>query len=262
MANEQLTKEITERKRTEQRLRESETRYRLVADELARSNADLVQFASAASHDLQEPLRAVDGFVKLLGKRYKEKLDDKADEIIGYIQDSVKRMQGLIKDLLEYSKVGTNGINLKPVDLNLKVDRAVSNLKAAMEESGATVTHDELPTLIADPLQITRLFQNLIGNALKFRGKEKPKVHVSAERDDNEWILSVRDNGIGIAPEADERIFVIFQRLHTREEYPGSGMGLAICKRIVERHGGKIWVESEPGKGSIFRFTIPDTTEH
>jgi len=258
IANEHLKKEIREHKRTEEKLRESETKYRMVADELARSNADLTQFATVASHDLQEPLRVVDGFVKLLGKRYKDKLDEKADELIGYAVDGVKRMQDLIKDLLEYSKVGTKGINLKPVDFNLKVDKAVSNLNAAIEESGATVTRDELPTLAADASQINRLFQNLIGNALKFRGKEELTVHVSAERKDNEWIFSVRDNGIGIDPEAAERIFVIFQRLHTRQEYPGTGIGLSICKRIVERHGGRIWVESEPGKGSTFHFTIPD----
>lgn len=258
IANEHLKKEITEHKNTEEKLRESEARYRAVADELARSNADLMQFATAASHDLHEPLRAVDGFVKLLRKRYKGNLDMKADELISYTVDAVKRMQDLIKDLLEYSKVGTKGINLNPVDFNIKVDRAAFNLKAAMEESGAAVTRAELPTLVADASQITRLFQNIIGNALKFHGKENLKVHVSAERKDGEWIFSVRDNGIGIDPEAAEKIFAVFQRLHTGQEYPGTGIGLAICKRIVERHGGKIWVESEPGKGSNFRFTIPD----
>ncbi len=257
-ANEHLKKEITERRRTEEKLRESETRYRIVADELARSNADLTQFAVAASHDLQEPLRVVDGFVKLLGKRYKGKLDEKADEFISHTIAGVIRMQDLIKDLLEYSKVGTKGINLKPVDFNLTADKAVLNLRAAIEESGATVTRDELPVLAADASQITRLFQNLIGNALKFRSKEKLTVHVSAGKKGSEWIFSVRDNGIGINREAAERIFVIFQRLHTKEQYPGTGVGLAICKRIVERHGGKIWVESEPGKGSIFYFTIPE----
>jgi light-regulated signal transduction histidine kinase (bacteriophytochrome) len=258
IANESLKKEITERQRTEEKLRESEARYRIVADELSRSNAELMQFATAASHDLQEPLRVVDGFIKLLVKRYRGKLDEKADEIINYSLEGVKRMQDLIRDLLEYSKVGTKGLNSNPVDFNLKVDRAVLNLKAAVEESGAIVTRDELPTLAADAPQITRLFQNLIGNALKFHGKEKLTVHVSAESKDNEWMFSIRDNGIGIDPEAAERIFAIFQRLHTKEEYPGTGVGLAICKRIVERHGGKIWVESEPGKGSIFHFTIPE----
>jgi PAS domain S-box-containing protein len=257
IANEHLKKEITEHKRTEEKLRKSETRYRIVADELARSNADLAQFATVASHDLQEPLRVVDGFIKLLRKRYKGKLDENADDFIKYTVDGIKRMQDLIKDLLEYSKVGSKDIHLTPVDFSLAVDKAVLNLKVAIEESGATVTHDKLPTLVADASQITRLFQNLIGNALKFRGKEKLTVHVSAERRDKEWTFSVRDNGIGIDPKAAERIFVIFQRLHTREEYPGTGIGLTICKRIVERHRGRIWVESEPGKGSNFRFVIP-----
>jgi signal transduction histidine kinase len=256
-ANEQLEKEIADRQRTENKLRESEARYRIVADELARSNADLVQFATAVSHDLQEPLRVVDGFVRLLEKRYRSKLDEKADEFIMHTVAGVKRMQDLIRDLLEYSKVGTKGINPKPTDFNLPVDKAVLNLKAAIEESGATVTRDDLPTLVADASQITRLFQNLIGNALKFRGEEKLSVHVSAEIQGDEWIFSVRDNGIGIEPKAAERIFVIFQRLHTEEQYPGTGIGLAICKRIVERHGGRIWVESQQGKGSTFHFTIP-----
>jgi signal transduction histidine kinase len=260
-ANEHLKKEIKEHKRTEKKLLDSEIKYRIVADELARSNADLAQFATVASHDLQEPLRVVDGFVKLLGKRYKDNLDEKAHELIGYAVDGVKRMQELIRDLLEYSKVGTKGINSKPVDFNLKVDKAVFNLKAAIEESGAIVTRDELPTLTADASQISRLFQNLIGNALKFHGKEKLTVHVSAERKGNEWIFSVKDNGIGIDPKQAERIFVIFQRLHTRQDYPGTGIGLAICKKIVEGHGGRIWVESEAGKGSTFHFTIPDRRE-
>jgi signal transduction histidine kinase len=255
-ANEQLKKEIAERKKTEDKLRKSESSYRIVAQELARSNADLMQFATAASHDLQEPLRVVDGFVKLLGKRYKGKLDEKADEFIGHTSAGVKTMQDLIRDLLEYSKVGAKGISFKPLDFNLPVDKALLNLKAAVEESGAIITRDDLPVLVADASQIARLFQNLIGNALKFHGKEKLTVHISAEIKDNEWLFSVRDNGIGIDPKAAERIFVIFQRLHTKEQYPGTGIGLAICKRIVERHGGKIWVESEPGKGSTFYFTI------
>jgi light-regulated signal transduction histidine kinase (bacteriophytochrome) len=256
-ANEQLKKEIAERKKTEDKLRKSESSYRIVAQELARSNADLMQFATAASHDLQEPLRVVEGFVKLLGKRYKGKLDEKADEFIGHTSAGVKTMQDLIRDLLEYSKVGAKGISFKPLDFNLPVDKALLNLKAAVEESGAIITRDDLPVLVADASQIARLFQNLIGNALKFHGKEKLTVHISAEIKDNEWLFSVRDNGIGIDPKAAERIFVIFQRLHTKEQYPGTGIGLAICKRIVERHGGKIWVESEPGKGSTFYFTIP-----
>jgi chemotaxis family two-component system sensor kinase Cph1 len=203
------------------------------------------------------PLRVVDEFIKLLKKRYKGKLDEKADEFISYTVDAVKRMQDLIRDLLEYSKVRTNGINLRPVYFNLKVDKAVFNLKTAIEERGATVTYDALPILMADALQITRLFQNLIGNALKFHGKEKPAVYISAERKDNEWIFSVGDNGIRIDPKAADRIFVISQRLHTPKEYPDTRIGLAICKRIVEQHRGRIWGDSKAGNGSTFYFTIP-----
>ncbi len=203
-------------------------------------------------------MRVIEGFVKLLDKRYKGKLDEKAEDFIHRTVDGVQRMQELIKDLLEYSKVGTKGINLKPIDFSVAVDKTVLNLKTTIEEINAVVTHDQLPTVMADVSQISSLFQNLIGNALKFHGKETLRVHVSAERKDNEWVFSVRDNGIGIDPEQAERIFVVFQRLHTREEYPGTGIGLAICKRIIERHGGRIWVESAPGKGSTFYLAIPD----
>ena len=228
-----------------------------MTDELAHSHAELQQFVHAASHDLREPLCVIAGFVKLLKKRYKGKLDAKADEFMDLTTDGVKRMQEMIKDLSEYSKAGMNGINLKPVDFSLALDKAVLKLKTAIEESGAIVTHDELPTVMADDSQITRLFQNLMDNAIKFHGKEAVRVHISAERKDNEWVFSVRDNGIGIVPHARERIFLVFQRLHARGEYPGTGIGLAICKRIVEQHGGRIWVESELQKGSTFYFTIP-----
>jgi signal transduction histidine kinase len=225
--------------------------------ELARSNEDLREFAYAVSHDLQEPLRAVSGFVKLLAKRYKGRLDTDADEFIEYSVAGVKRMQLMIKDLLEYSQVGTKGEGFGPADISIVIEQAVSNLKAAIEESGAEVTWAAMPTVMADTPQLIRLFQNLIGNAIKFRGKEAPRVHVSAEREGDEWVFSIQDNGIGIDPDQAEKIFVIFRRLHTREEYPGTGIGLAMCKKIVERHGGEIRVESEPGKGSTFRFTMP-----
>jgi len=227
------------------------------AQELARSNDDLKEFAYAISHDLKEPLRVVAGFVKLLEKRYRDGLDEKAHEFIEYTVDGVKRMQLMIKDLLEYSLVGTKVKDAEPTDSALVIEQALLNLKTAIEESGAEVTYDPPPKVMADASQLTRLFQNLIGNAIKFRGKDALKIHISSEQRDNEWIFSVQDNGIGIDRVHFGRIFVIFQRLHTREEYDGTGIGLAICKKIVERHGGRIWVESETGKGSTFYFTIP-----
>lgn len=226
--------------------------------DLTRSNDDLKDFAYSVSHDLQEPLRIIAGYVNLLARRYKGELDSDADEFIEYTVDGVKRMQALIKDLLEYSQVGTRGKHFKPIESSLAVGLAVGNLQTAIEECGAVVTYDELPTVMSDLSLMSRLFQNLIGNAIKFRGKDTPGVHISAGRKGTEWVFSVRDNGIGIDSRQTERIFLIFQRLHDRDEYPGTGIGLAICRKIVERHGGRIWVESEPGKGSTFYFTIPD----
>jgi signal transduction histidine kinase len=227
------------------------------SQELARSNDDLKEFAYAASHDLQEPLRIIRGYVQLLAKRYKGKLDADADDFIKYAVEGVGRMQRLIKDLLEYSSLGINGETLKPSECTELVHRALANLQAAIQESGAEVTYDPLPAIAVDPSQVSRVFQNLIGNAIKFHGEEAPRVHISAEQRGEEWVFSVRDNGIGMDPDQSERIFMIFQRLHPREEYDGTGIGLAICKKIVERHGGRIWVESEEGKGSTFYFTIP-----
>ena len=235
-----------------QRTAELETR----THELARSNADLQQFAYAASHDLQEPLRTVAGFVKLLEKRYKGRLDEKADEFIKFTCDGVERMQLLIKDLLIYSQVDTKERVFKPTNCSVALESAIRSLRSAIEENEAEVTYDSLPAVMADASQMSRLFQNLIGNAIKFHVGKSVRVHVSAERKGDEWIFSVRDNGIGMDPEQADRIFVIFQRLHSREEYPGTGIGLAICKRIVERHGGRIWVDSELGKGSTFHFTL------
>ena len=233
---------------------------RIVAEnELKRSNTDLQQFAYAASHDLQEPLRVIGGFVRLLAKRYKGKLDSEADEFIWHTVEGVKRMENLIKDLLAYSQIGTRGKDFKPSDCSLVIKEALANLQTAIGESHAKITCGVLPIVMADTSQLSRLFQNLIGNAIKFQGKKMPKIHVSAERKANDWVFSVKDNGIGIDPKDAGRIFIIFQRLHSREEYPGTGIGLAICKRIVERHSGRIWVESEPGKGSTFYFTIPVT---
>ena len=201
----------------------------------------------------------VASYVQLLERRYKGKLDADADDFIGYAVGGVDRMQRMINDLLTYSRVGTHGGAFQPTDCTAVLEQAIANLQAAIEESEAMISHDPLPTVMADAAQLLQLLQNLISNAIKFRGEDSPRVHVSAEQKGAEWILSIRDNGIGIDPQYAERIFGVFQRLHGREEYPGTGIGLAICKRIVERHGGRIWVESQTGKGSTFYFTIPAT---
>ena len=245
-----IFRDTTERKRAEEALRER-------TEALERSNKELEQFAYVASHDLQEPLRMVASYTQLLAKRYKGKLDSDADEFIAYAVDGATRMQALINDLLTYSRVGTKGKDFKPIDCKTVLERTLDNLKQALEESGAEVTYEPLPTVVADDMQLGQLFQNLIGNAIRFRSKEPPHVHVSAEQNEDKWIFSVRDNGIGIDPEFHERIFIIFQRLHKMRDYPGTGIGLAVCKKIVERHGGRIWVESSPEKGSTFYFTIP-----
>jgi PAS domain S-box-containing protein len=240
----------TERKRAEEALIRR-TR------ELERSNAELQQFAYVASHDLQEPLRTVANFTQLLAERYASQLDDDARDFIAFAVDGAVRMQALIQALLAYSRVGTKGRVLEPVDCNEALGRAVSNLRISIAENAAQVSHEELPVIQADATQLVQLFQNLIGNGIKFKGVNPPRVHVSAVRQADYWTFSVRDNGIGIEAQYDERIFDIFQRLHHREEYPGTGIGLAVCKKIVERHGGKIGVESEPGNGSTFFFSIP-----
>lgn len=240
--------DITERKKAEEALREK-------TEELRRSNQELERFAYVASHDLQEPLRMVGSYVGLLARRYKGKLDSDADEFINFAVDGVTRMQRLINDLLTYSRVGTRGKEPVPTDSNEVLKRALLNLKIAIEEKEAEVNSKPLPIVLADERQLEQLFQNLVGNAMKFT-REKPRIDIWAERVDGMWRFAVKDNGIGIDPKFSEKVFEIFQRLHTREEYPGTGIGLAVCKKIVERHGGKIWFESEVGKGTTFFFTL------
>jgi signal transduction histidine kinase len=228
-----------------------------LAADLARSNTELEQFAYVASHDLQEPLRMITGYTSLLAKRYRGKLDGDADEFIGYATDGAKRMHALINDLLTYSRVGTRGKEFSPTDCEAVLQATLAALRPAIEESNAVVAHDPLPTVTADATQLGQLFQNLIGNGIKYRDSKPPVIQVSSKREGSQWLFSVRDNGIGIDPKYAERIFVIFQRLHNREDYPGTGIGLTVCKKIVERHGGRIWVESQPGQGATFYFTIP-----
>jgi PAS domain S-box-containing protein len=247
-----LQTEISERLQAEQALAQ-------FAETLKRSNQELEQFAYVASHDLQEPLRAVANYTQLLARKYNGHLDEKADKYIGYIVDGATRMQQLINDLLSYSRIGRQTLNLRSIDFNTLVKRVLDDLHIAIADCGAVVTTDPLPTVVGDATQLTQLLQNLVGNAIKYRNQETPKLHISARQSDDEWIFSVKDNGIGIDPQYADRIFIIFQRLHTRRDYSGTGIGLAICKKIVELHQGRIWVESQVGQGSIFYFTLPAT---
>lgn len=248
-----LIEDITERKRAEERLQH-------YAEELERSNRELNQFASIASHDLQEPLKVISGFSRLIERRYGDTLGTDAKEFFTAIIEGVDRMERLISDLLAYSRVSTRGKPFERVDSNEVFEKACANLRAAIEENGAEVTSEPLPTILADEIQLIQLFQNLIGNAIKYRSLSRPpRIHLSAEQQKGEWVFHVQDNGIGIEPRNFDRIFQIFQRLHTREEHPGTGIGLAICKKIVERHGGRIWVDSVPEEGSTFSFSVPVT---
>jgi PAS domain S-box-containing protein len=246
-------RDVTERKAADERLQAT-------AADLARSNAELEQFAYVASHDLQEPLRMVAAYTQLLARRYRGKLDEDADEFIGFAVDGAQRMQELINDLLTYSRVGTRALELQAVDTARVVDQVVGDLAVAIEDTHASITHAVLPSIQGDPTQLRQLFQNLLANGLKFhRPGEPPQVHVSALPAGGAWQFTVSDNGIGIEPQYLDRIFVLFQRLHTRAEYPGTGIGLAICKKIVERHGGTMHVTSSPGHGTTFTFTLPAT---
>ena len=240
-------------------LRERKLRdeHRQAQEELARSNRDLEQFAYVASHDLQEPLRMVATYTQLLAERYRGKLDENADKYIHYAVDGALRMQTLVQDLLAFSRVGRQGTERKLTDCNAVLETVLKNLQTAIQESGARVEHECLPSVVADASQLLQVFQNLIGNAIKFRSSNPPMIRITAEAKHRTWTFSVADNGIGIAPEHAGLIFVIFKRLHTHEEYPGSGIGLAICKKIIEQHDGSIWVEGQPGRGSTFKFTLP-----
>jgi PAS domain S-box-containing protein len=246
-----VARDITERKKTEEELRR-------LLDELKRSNVELEQFAYIASHDLQEPLRMISSYTELIANRYRGRLDSDADEFIEYIVDGTSHMKTLLNDLLTYSRVGRRTEPFSIVDLGSAFDSAVKNLKTVIDENHAVITREDLPAVLADRVQMVQVLQNLISNAIKFRGNEPPGVHVSADHGEKEWTVRVRDNGIGIDPRYYDKLFIIFKRLHSREEYPGTGIGLATCKKIVERHGGRIWAESEPGKGSTFCFTIKD----
>ncbi len=242
--------DITERKQVEEELKKANA-------DLQRSNRELEQFAYVASHDLQEPLRMVASYTGLLEKQYKNQLDEKANSYIHYAVDGATRMHALIDDLLTYGRVSTQAEPLQHAESQDILNNALADLKETIQESGALVTHADLPEVNVDVLQLERVFQNLLGNAIKFQGETPPRIHVSAKSHGNEWLFCVQDNGIGIESQHKDKIFVIFQRLHSRRDYPGTGIGLAICKRIINRHGGEIWVESAPGKGAAFYFTLP-----
>jgi light-regulated signal transduction histidine kinase (bacteriophytochrome) len=263
--------EITVKKRTEELSRtnklleveikeheKSEKKLEKTVAELERSNKDLEQFAYIASHDLQEPLRSVSGFLQLLSRRYHGKLDSKADQYIDIAVGGANRMQTMIEDLLKFSRVTTRGEKFKPTNFETVLSDVLLNLKVSIDENNASITHDPLPTVMADESQMKQVLQNLISNAIKFHSEEThPKIHLSAEEKNQEWIFSVKDNGIGIDPKYAERVFEVFKRLHTRQKYPGTGIGLAVGRKIIERHGGRIWVNSKLGEGSTFHFSIP-----
>ncbi|MGZ7095849.1 MAG: ATP-binding protein, partial [Methanobacterium sp.] len=248
-----ISRDITERKKADEELNKT-------INELKRSNAELQQFAYVSSHDLQEPLRTIASFTQLLERRYKGQLDENADEFMDYIVEAAIRMKAQIEGLLEYSRVVTKGEEFEEVDMNKSLNNTLKILDTSIKEANAEITYDELPNVTGDPLQLERVFQNLISNAIKFRKLEEPlKIHISAYKseDEKEYVFGVQDNGIGMEEQYLERIFTIFQRLHTRDVYKGTGIGLSIVKRIIERHGGHIWVESESGVGSTFYFTLP-----
>ncbi|WP_255682178.1 ATP-binding protein [Natrinema sp. SYSU A 869] len=250
-----LTQDVTEQVERERRLEE------LVA-KLEESNERLEQFAYAASHDLQEPLRMVSSYLQLIERRYGDALNADGEEFIAYAVDGAERMRDMIDALLEYSRIETRGDPLEPVALEVVFEDVLEDLWLQIEETDATVTADELPRVEGDADQLRQVFQNLLSNAITYSGNDPPTVHISADRDGDEWVVSIRDEGIGIAPEEQDRIFEVFQRLHSREEYAGTGIGLALCQRIVERHGGDLWVDSAVGEGATFSFTVPAVSEN
>ena len=257
----QMTAELSELYASlERKIAERTEQLEAQATELARSNAELAQFAYVASHDLQEPLRMITSYLQLLERRYQGQLDQDADDFIAFAVDGASRMQQLIRDLLAYSRVGTSNQPFSPVDCQVILKQVLDNLQMAIRESGAILLYNELPTVMADSTRLSQLFQNLLANAMKFRSIRTPEIQISARRlsQSREWLFAIADNGIGIEPDNFDRIFLIFQRLHTRTEYPGTGIGLAICKKIVDRHGGRIWAESTVGQGTTFYFTLPD----
>ncbi|WP_306058245.1 sensor histidine kinase [Natronococcus wangiae] len=262
---ERRNEELRRIRGTLERRNDELTRTRAELEETVRqleaSNERLDQFAAAASHDLQEPLRMVSSYLQLVDERYADDLDDEAEKFVEYAADGAERMQVMVDDLLQYSRVETRGDPFEPVDLDAALDDALTDLQVRIEESNAEITADELPRVEGDSSQLRQLFQNLLSNAIEYSGDEPPRIHVSVERVGDEWKISVRDEGIGIDPEDQERIFEIFDRLHSREECEGTGIGLALCRRVVERHGGEIRVDSEPGEGSTFSFTLEPGAE-
>jgi len=250
VSRDELMREIEERQRAEERLQQTLL-------DLERSNQELEEFAYVASHDLQEPLRKMANFSEMLANRYQGQLDDRANTYLGYVADGAKRMKTLINDLLAFSRVGRADFTLITADMNDILEKTLNDIQPLMREKQATITHEALPTLKVNPYQMGQLLQNLITNAIKFHGNQPPRIHLSARQEGQEWVIAVSDNGIGFASQYAEHIFKVFQRLHTKEEYPGTGIGLAICKKIVERHGGRIWAEAEPGQGATFYFTVP-----
>jgi PAS domain S-box-containing protein len=243
-------RDVTERKQSQERLRH-------YAEQLQQSNLDLQQFASVASHDLQEPLRTIATFCDMLHRSYHGRFDAQADQWLTFVMDGARRMQALVQDLLAYSRLESRAQPWETVHCGEVFKKAAANLQSSIEETGATLTCDNLPDVQGEPAQLAQLFQNLLSNAIKFRGPQPPRIHASAEPSDDVYVFSISDNGLGIDPKHHERIFELFKRLHPADRYPGTGLGLAICRKVVIRHGGRIWVESEPGKGSTFRFTIP-----